>query len=163
MKKLILFLFVFTMGFIIIYKKDNQELLIPNNAIRFRIIANSNNFSDQQLKIKIKEDIFNYMINNNYQNMSRNDLINTLKESNNLNQIINKYTNDYTINYGLNYFPEKSYNGVIYPGGNYESLVITLGKGAGDNWWCLLYPPLCFVDEDSSNYKSLVKEIINKI
>ena len=151
------------MVFIIIYKKDDQELLIPNNAIRFRIIANSNNFSDQQLKIKIKEDIFNYMINNNYQNMSRNDLINTLKESNNLNQIINKYTNDYTINYGFNYFPEKSYNGVIYPGGNYESLVITLGKGAGDNWWCLLYPPLCFVDEDSNNYKSLVKEIINKI
>ena len=151
------------MVFIIIYKKDDQELLIPNNAIRFRIIANSNNFGDQQLKIKIKEDIFNYMINNNYQNMSRNDLINTLKESNNLNQIINKYTNDYTINYGFNYFPEKSYNGVIYPSGNYESLVITLGKGAGDNWWCLLYPPLCFVDEDSNNYKSLVKEIINKI
>lgn len=163
MKKLILFLFVFTIGFILLYKKEDKNILIPNNAIRFRIIANSNNFDDQQIKIKIKEDLFNYMINGNYQVMNRGELIENLKSDINLNKIISKYTSDYQINYGYNYFPEKTYNGVMYPGGNYESLVITLGKGKGDNWWCLLYPPLCFVDEDSNNYKSLVKEIINKI
>lgn len=163
MKKLILFLFGFMVIFTFLYNKEDKEILIPNNAIRFRIIANSNNFDDQQLKMKIKEEIFNYMIDQNYQNKNRDELISEIKNDHGLNTIISKYTNNYNINYGYNYFPEKTFQGIKYPSGNYESLVITLGDGRGDNWWCLLYPPLCFIDNDNTEYKSLVKEIINNI
>ena len=163
MKKLILFLFGFMVIFTFLYNKEDKEILIPNNAIRFRIIANSNNFDDQQLKMKIKEEIFNYMIDQDYQNKNRDELISEIKNDNGLNNVISKYTTDYTINYGYNYFPEKTFHGIKYQSGNYESLVITLGDGRGDNWWCLLYPPLCFIDDDNTEYKSLVKEIINNI
>lgn len=163
MKKLILFLFGFMVIFTFLYNKEDKEILIPNNAIRFRIIANSNNFDDQQVKMKIKEEIFNYMIDQNYQNKNRDELISEIKNDHGLNTIISKYTNNYDINYGYNYFPEKTFQGIKYPSGNYESLVITLGDGRGDNWWCLLYPPLCFIDDDNTEYKSLVKEIINNI
>ena len=78
-----------------------------------------------------------------------------------MNKIVSLYTNDYNIKYGLNYFPEKKYKNVIYPEGNYESLVITLGEGVGENWWCVLYPPLCLIDEENDNieYDLYIKKI----
>ena len=77
------------------------------------------------------------------------------------------YDKDYKINYGYNYFPKKKYKSVTYKEGMYESLVITLGTGEGDNWWCVVYPPLCFVEAkqlDTNNivYKSKLLEIIRK-
>ena len=79
------------------------------------------------------------------------------------NHIIGKF--NYDINYGQNYFPEKEYKGIIYPEGNYESLVITLGDGIGSNFWCVLFPPLCLIDnsrEDISDvdYQLYVKKLL---
>ena len=68
----------------------------------------------------------------------------------------------HNINYGYNYFPKKNYKGVIYEEGYYESLVVQLGEGKGENWWCVLYPPLCLIEEDNLEYKSLVKEILER-
>ena len=76
-----------------------------------------------------------------------------------------KYEKNYRINYGLNYFPQKEYKDVIYNEGYYESLVVTLGDGLGDNWWCVLFPPLCLLEAEESeevSYKSYVKEMIDK-
>ena len=74
-------------------------------------------------------------------------------------------TSDYQINFGTNYFPRKTYKGVIYEAGNYESLVITLGKGLGENWWCILYPPLCLIDENTTTsdveYRLIIQDILN--
>ena len=82
---------------------------------------------------------------------------------------INKTVNndDYDINYGINHFPKKVYKGVIYPEGDYESLVVTLGNGLGKNFWCVLFPPLCLLEGEENNqkdveYKFFVKELINK-
>ena len=76
------------------------------------------------------------------------------------------YDKDFEINYGYNYFPKKKYKGVTYDAGNYESLVITLGDGNGDNFWCVLFPPLCLLEADDSTteteYKFFVKELIEK-
>ena len=81
--------------------------------------------------------------------------------------ILNKYDTEYKINYGLNYFPEKNYKGVTYKEGNYESLVVKLGEGKGENFWCVLFPPLCLLEAEESDkeeveYKSFIKEIIDK-
>ena len=58
----------------------------------------------------------------------------------------------------------EDFKGIKYKEGNYESLVITLGSGLGKNWWCILFPPLCLLDEEKENinYKFYVQELINK-
>ena len=78
----------------------------------------------------------------------------------------NNYNMDYEIKYGYNFFPEKEYRGIKYEEGYYESIVISIGKAEGDNWWCVLFPNLCLVDlenKDDNEYKSWVLETINKI
>ena len=55
---------------------------------------------------------------------------------------------DYKVNYGMNYFPVKKYDGVTYKEGNYESLVVSIGEAKGNNYWCILYPPLCMIDDN---------------
>lgn len=142
------------------------------DMLRIRVIANSNSEYDQNIKtevsnnLKIKlynllkeeNDIKNArkIINNNIDNLS-----NTIEES------LKDEEYSYTINYGLNYFPEKEYNGKTYEEGNYESLLVTLGKGEGDNWWCILFPPLCLVEAEESEekieYDFFLKTIFDKI
>jgi len=75
------------------------------------------------------------------------------------------YNLGYDVKYGYNYFPVKEYKGVKYNEGYYESLLVTLGEGKGDNYWCVLFPPLCLIEGDESDdvhYKSLIEEIIKK-
>ena len=163
MKKIVFLVISVIIG-ILVYRK-NDEIIIPTDAIRVRIIANSNNIKDLYEKKKIKENIKNDL----YKLV---DKVNSSKEadtiiSNNLeyvNELVSKNTNDYKISYGLNYFPKKLYKGVVYPEGKYKSLVITLGSGLGDNWWCVLYPPLCLIDDDNSEsveYRLFVEEMLN--
>ena len=80
----------------------------------------------------------------------------------------NDYNMDFKINFGDNYFPNKEYKGVIYDEGVYESLVVTIGEGVGDNWWCVLFPPLCLLEtseEEVSDveYRSWVVQMIDRI
>ena len=75
---------------------------------------------------------------------------------------------DYKINFGNNYFPDKEFKGVVYKEGEYESLVVTIGKGEGDNWWCVLFPPLCLLEGSDNNssdveYRSWVKDMLDRI
>ena len=126
--------------------------LIPKDSIRIRVIANSDSEYDQKIKYKVKDFIqikmFNLLknikgsenarkvIKENLKNIKM-DVSNTLLSEN--------YNLDFEVNYGKNYFPEKKYKGITYKEGYYESLVITLGEGKGENWWCVLFPPLCLV------------------
>ena len=70
--------------------------------------------------------------------------------------------------YGIHYFPQKVYKGVTYEEGEYESLLVTLGKGEGDNWWCVLFPPLCIMEaeetevKEETEYKFFIQELIEK-
>ncbi len=165
MKKIIIILFFITL--ILVGINEKEDILIPSNAIRFRIIANSNSKEDQELKKTIKNDVekelFKLLQDVDDINTAR-DIINN--NINNIDNIVKKYNVSYDINYGNNYFPIKEYKGIKYAAGNYESLVIKLGKGVGDNWWCVLFPPLCMLDEseniDNRQYQLYTKEIINK-
>lgn len=162
MKKIIVLLFVLT---IIYISKSEEEIIIPTNSIRYRIIANSDSTKDQMLKMNIKEkldeEILPILSDSNSIENSRLLIKDNLD---NIKNIVSKYTDDFDVNYGKNYFPEKTYKGINYDAGNYESLVITLGSGLGKNWWCVLYPPLCLIDENTNDveYTTLVKEILKK-
>ena len=171
MKRILIVILIFS---IMIINENKEEVIIPNEAIRFRVIASTNSISDQYVKKVVRDDL-------------EKEIVKDLNESNNidttrkiLSNNVNKYSNivkeslektstneTYKINYGLNYFPEKKYKGITYPEGNYESLVVTLGKGEGSNWWCVLFPPLCLLEADETEkeeveYKSFIKEIIDK-
>lgn len=162
MKKIIVFLFVLT---IIYISKSEEEIIIPTNSIRYRIIANSDSTKDQMLKMNIKEKLDEEIIPILSDSNSIEDSRLLIKDNlDNIKNIVSKYTDDFDVNYGKNYFPEKTYKGISYDAGNYESLVITLGSGLGKNWWCVLYPPLCLIDENTNDveYTTLVKEILNK-
>ncbi len=163
MKKIIFLTISIVIG-ILVYQK-NDEIIIPSDSIRVRIIANSNNISDLYEKKKLKEEIKNDLYNL-VKDVRNSDEANRSIE-NNLNKIkdlVSSKTNDSIINYGMNYFPKKSYKGVLYNEGKYQSLVITLGKGLGENWWCVLYPPLCMIednpDTEDIEYRLFVSDIL---
>ena len=156
MKKVIIVLFLISSLYLI---NNKDEIIIPSNSIRFRIIANSNTIEDQIIKNKIKDELINGVFNNIKKENDIEKTIPLIKEK------LDNYNIKYDIKYGNNYFPSKTYKGITYPSGTYKSLVITLNQGLGNNYWCVLYPPLCLIDDDNTNnieYKSLVKEIIDK-
>lgn len=166
MKKIIIILFGVSLLFVF-YKKD-EDILIPNNAIRFRVIANSNSVEDQVeksiIKEKIEKEVYN-LISDANNVMEVNDILTNNIDK--IDNIVKNYNVPYNINYGTNYFPTKNYKGIMYPAGNYDSLVITLGTGAGSNFWCVLFPPLCLLDNESEDvgeveYKFYVKKLLDK-
>ena len=138
------------------------QLIVPKESIRFRIIGNSNDIKDQELKMNIVKDIKKDLLHKgNDIDEERKYLKEKIPEIENK---INNYTNDYSINYGKNYFPEKTYLGKTYKEGFYESLVITLGKGEGENFFCILFPPICMIDDtEDVKYESFIKDVLSSI
>lgn len=170
MKKIIL-CFGIIIGFYLIIGHVSS-LVIPEDALRIRVIANSDSEYDQRIKQEVKENIqfqlYNLLKDAKGTNQARQIIQENLprldEEVNTTLQLL-KYPLGYDIHYGLNYFPSKEYKGTIYEEGYYESLVITLGEGKGENWWCVLFPPLCLLEAEESTeveYTSYVKELIEK-
>lgn len=165
MKKIVFLLFIIVVFSSAVLK--DRTILIPENAIRIRVIANSDNIHDQEIKSKVKNEV-NYYLYSKLRNIDNyNEAKGIIKNSYlELNNVIDKYTNNYTLSYDNNYFPEKEYKNTKYKEGNYESVVITLGKGEGKNFWCVLFPPLCLIDEENlsnAEYKLYVNELLKKI
>lgn len=170
MKKLVIVLAIITA--ILVINKE-EKITIPKEAIRFRVIANSNSEEDQSVKKKV--------VNNLNKEIRKLTTLNTSLQSSrkNIKQELPSFSKvveetlqeqqpnqTFTIDYGMNYFPEKEYKGIVYEEGEYESLIITLGNGLGDNFWCVLFPPLCLLDTEETpedvEYTSFVKEVIDK-
>ena len=140
-----------------------------DDLIRIRVIANSNSEYDQKVKMNLsnilKDELYMLLKDEKNIDSARKTIKNNID---NIDNIVNDNVKDYkyNINYGLNYFPKKEYNGKVYKEGNYESLLITLGEGKGENWWCILFPPICLVEaEESENveYDFFLKNIFTKL
>ncbi len=155
--------------------KKTEELIIPKEAIRFRVIANSNNEIDQTTKLLVKDKVQEQMQKDLKYTTNLEEARTSLRDniSNYENIVLNTLNNnnikmDYNVNYGMNYFPQKVYKGVKYEEGYYESLVVTLGNGQGNNWWCVLFPPLCLLEAEETEeetdveYKFFISELIDK-
>lgn len=174
MKKIILLLLSILTISILLQVTEKDEIVIPDNAIRFRVLANSNSVYDQNVKIQVRNIVQNKILELTKDSKTINDTRNIIKNNENeIKQIVSNkltelnYDKKYDVNYGYNYFPNKKYKGINYKEGYYESLVITLGNGEGNNWWCVLFPPLCLLEADESSssnaeYTFFVKELIDK-
>lgn len=172
MKKSIGLLMVISVFYMFVSKSVVKGLTIPDDALRIRIIPNSNSVFDQNIKKSVKDKLkitmFDLLKDAENSEEASNIIKSNLKlVDNDVKKVLdeNNYDLGYKINYGYNYFPEKEYKGVKYKEGYYESLLVTLGKGEGDNWWCVLFPPLCLLEGeegDDVEYKSIVEEVLKK-
>ena len=176
MKKILLIIcIILLMSFLTNIKKVNsEEIIIPKEAIRLRVLANSNEEIDQKIKMKLsielQKEISSLLKDTENIEEARIKIKNNIELLNlKAKEILKKenYDKKFTITFGNNFFPEKKYNGVIYEKGYYESLLVTIGHGEGNNWWCVLFPPLCLMEVNESEtgeieYKFFVKELIDK-
>lgn len=172
MKNTIFLFFGIISIYIIVGNVFATNNIIPDDAIRIRVIANSNSKQDQEIKYKVKEkveyDMYNLLKNTFDLEEAREKIKNNLSNIEEGVDILlknEKYILPFDVNFGLNYFPEKEYKGVKYKEGYYESVVITLGEGLGNNWWCVLFPPLCMIEAEESTeveYTTMVKTLIDK-
>jgi len=136
--------------------KQNETVIIPDEAIRLRILANSDSPEDQALKRNVRNAV-NEAINQWVQDLTsieeaRKIIRAKIPEIKDIVQSVLKQENSsqsFTVEFKKIQFPTKLYGNFLYPAGNYEAILITLGEGKGANWWCVLFPPLCFVDFSS--------------
>lgn len=172
MKKIITILTILIIFISISQNVKADSILIPNEAIRLRVLANSNSVYDQEVKMdvsmSVQDEIYKLLKDETNIDNARDTLKNNIPKIEGVVEKIFKeknYINTFKVSYGQNYFPEKKYKGVTYEEGEYESLLITLGSGEGDNWWCVLFPPLCLIEAEESDeveYKFFVQELIEK-
>lgn len=132
----------------------NEMLVIPNEAIRLRILANSDQEKDQEIKREVR-DVINAEITKWVQDLTSLDEARSLIQSRLpeiqklAEQVLadNKVDQSVQAKFGTNVeFPTKLYGEFLYPAGKYEAILVTIGEGKGANWWCVLFPPLCFLD-----------------
>ncbi|MBB3908297.1 stage II sporulation protein R [Anoxybacteroides rupiense] len=161
MKKLAIVLYIFLLAigvFVNLYGQqteagENAQVMIPDQAIRLRILANSDSDEDQALKRKVR-DAVNEQINGwvaHLTSFSQAEQVIRLHLPDiekTVADVLKKEKSDqtYHVQFGKVHFPTKIYGNYIYPAGEYQAILITLGEGKGANWWCVLFPPLCFLD-----------------
>ncbi|WP_419954987.1 stage II sporulation protein R [Neobacillus niacini] len=130
-----------------------DSIVIPAEAIRLRILANSDSAQDQEIKRKVR-DAVNAQITVWVQELTSLEKAKTVITSKlpEVQAIAEKVvreqgsTQSVNVEFGKVQFPTKLYGEFLYPAGEYQAILITLGEGTGANWWCVLYPPLCFLD-----------------
>jgi stage II sporulation protein R len=131
----------------------NDALIIPNDAIRLRILANSDSSHDQEIKRLVRDEV-NKEITKWVSDIASKEEAKKVMQSGlpELQQIAEQVLEEENANqtvkveFGKVEFPTKLYGQFLYPAGEYEAILITLGEGTGANWWCVLFPPLCFLD-----------------
>ncbi|MFC3039621.1 stage II sporulation protein R [Virgibacillus xinjiangensis] len=163
MKKLVFFVFIFFIIFLSlptqgVSEQIDEEVMefqvIPDEAIRLRILANSDSEEDQELKRTIRDRV-NKEITEWVEQMTdieeaRELIAERIPE---VEKIVAKVLEEagkehsFEVEYGENIsFPAKLYGNYLYPEGEYEAVLISIGEAEGANWWCVLFPPLCFLD-----------------
>lgn len=142
---------------------------ISDNVFRLHVIANSDSEEDQNLKYKVRDAVLEYMNNLASNCSSKDEVIKLANEHQNefykiAKQVIqeNGYNYDVNIRIGNFEFPTKTYGDISLPAGNYDALRIEIGEAKGQNWWCVMFPPLCFVDVSSGVVPDESKEIMQE-
>lgn len=155
-KCIICLVLVIIMGLLLVYTYIGSGGNDYEGIIRLHVIANSDSVGDQALKLKVRDAVIEYM--EKHEELDSVDETRAFLNSN-LDSfekiaegIIASQGSHYTAkaSMGIRYIPEKNYGDMTFPAGNYEALNITIGSGEGENWWCVLFPPLCLLEEGTT-------------
>ena len=152
---------------------NNQTTLKNADYLRLHIRANSNEECDQNIKYQIKDKVLSLITKDICNIQNKEDLAqyfvdNKQSLQNYVDNILKENGFDYISNIVIKneYFPTRTYQDVTLTGGFYDAIIIELGSASGNNWWCVAYPPLCFMYESNKmgniTYRSKIIEIINK-
>ena len=138
---------------------------LADNLIRLHVIANSDSPADQALKRDVRDRVLEYMKLQlgDSKDVDQTRIIINEKMDGIISIVKDELTRqgwdyDVRVSLGSYPFPTKSYGDIALPAGNYEALRVVIGKGEGANWWCVIFPPLCFVDVTHGTVPEPVKE-----
>ena len=163
-KTIVIFVLMLSVSFIFVGCNT-----VSDEVVRIHIRANSNSEFDQSVKLKVRDVVVEYItpkldscndcqevkavLNDNLKNIEL--VADSVLKENGCNYISSASIDN-------EYFPSRYYDGISFPADYYDAVIIRLGSGVGDNWWCVAYPPLCFVSNstDKIEYKSKLVEII---
>lgn len=174
MKKIIAicFLVVAVCMTIAVCFNQTQNITTDADYLRIHIRANSNDSVDQTVKYQIKDAIVEYLTPKIADCVTKSDVVEVIEtEQINLKTIADEILADKGFEYQANikinneFFPTRSYQTYTLESGFYDAVIVELGSATGNNWWCVLYPPLCFVNYSAKTgqevvYKSRILEII---
>lgn len=142
---------------------------LSNSVFRLHVIANSDTAEDQELKYKVRDKVLEYMNKISSDCSSKEDVISiAYKYQDEFKKIAEEVIKENGFNYTVNIkignfaFPTKTYGDISFPAGNYDALRIEIGEAEGQNWWCVMFPPLCFVDVTSGVVPDESKEVIKE-
>ncbi len=142
---------------------------ITDSVFRLHVIANSNSEDDQNLKYLVRDELLRYMNEISKDVTSKDEAVQLVIDNKNnfyniaKNLILeNGYDYDVNIYIGKSDFPTKHYGDISLPAGNYDSLKVEIGNAKGENWWCVMFPPLCFVDVSTGIVPQDSKELIKE-
>lgn len=142
---------------------------IADGVFRLHVIANSDSVEDQNLKYKVRDALLDYMNSICSDVSSKEDAMNIASEHLEDFKTIaenviyeNNYTYPVSVEIGKYDFPTKNYGDVSIPAGIYDALRVKIGKASGKNWWCVMFPPLCFVDVSSGIVPNESKELLQE-
>lgn len=137
---------------VVSYSESTIQAL-ANDIIRFHVVANSDTTADQLLKQQVRDEVIAFMEpvlkDSNSIQETREMIKENMSEIEAISRnVVKKWNRDYDIYVTLDYanFPTKSYGDIVFPAGEYEACRIIIGEGKGENWWCVMFPPLCYVD-----------------
>ena len=164
----LLLAFLFTMA----GQRQSDEAMaarIAPEILRFHVLANSDSDEDQQLKLRVRT----LLLDSIYEKLGENASLDDTKEyvlanKDSLEQEAEDYMKaegyDYPAHMEVTecYFPTKTYGDMVSPCGTYDAVRVEIGKGKGHNWWCVLYPPLCFVDSTYAVVPDSSREILRE-
>ena len=138
---------------------------LSKSVFRLHVIANSDSDEDQSLKLQVRDKLLDYMNSITANVRSKDDAIKIAQDHQKDFQIIAEqtildkgYSYPVTVEIGNYEFPTKQYGDITLPSGYYDALRVKIGKASGHNWWCVMFPPLCFVDVTSGIVPDSSKE-----
>lgn len=126
-----------------------------DSIFRLHIIANSNSAEDQAVKLEVRDAVLEYEAENLDAVSAAKTREELMTHGAELLEIIEGVLRSNGFDYGAQMlvgtfpFPDREYNGVLYPAGDYDAFRVILGDGAGENWWCVMFPPLCILKSDN--------------
>ena len=175
MKKIVVTLFVFVLivGLVIFGIANNSETTTNSEVLRIHIRANSNESVDQNVKYKVKDAVVSAMLPFLSTCTTKEEAETKIKQNFSLiestaNSVLKESGFSYTAKAKLTSeeFPTRAYGEYVYEAGFYDALILELGSGTGNNWWCVVYPPLCFLQTNSPNevkYTSKLAELVKNL
>lgn len=139
---------------------------LEESLFRLRVVANSDSEIDQNLKLKVRNNILDYLSQFNFSNKNE-TILHLQNHKSDIEKIISETIEengfDYTFEYEISnsFYPAKKYNSITLPSGNYDGLQIKLGNAKGENWWCILFPPMCLINSSTCQLEEEPNELLS--